>query len=150
MEDPYLCKMRKKYTRYLGISTRDLLNHLINQYGKITTADLEANKSRMNEPINITQTIDVFFKRIDDCTQYADDGEVHITPLQILQTAYHAVSTCGHYNNACKIWRKKPAAAKTWTLFRHYFAEEFHNLQEQQGVNTAQSNFHRANSVLDI
>ena len=72
----------------------------IDRYGKVTTANLEANKSRMNEPIDITQTNDVFFKRIDNCIQYADDDEIPFTHQQILQTAYHSVSTCGHYNDA--------------------------------------------------
>ena len=153
IEDTYLCELRNKYTGYLGVNTRDLLDHLIDRYGKITPADLEANKMRMNEPIDATQTIDVFFKRIDDCIQYADDGEVPFTPEQILQTAYHAMSTSGHYNDACKIWRKKTAATKTWPLFKPYFAEEYHDLKEQQKANTLQSNFHganSANSVLDI
>ena len=54
IKDIYLFELRNKYTGYLGVTTRDLLDHLIDQYGKITTADLEANKSRMNEPIDIT------------------------------------------------------------------------------------------------
>ena len=104
----------------------------------------------MNEPIDNTQRIDVFIKRIDDCIQYADDGEVPFMPEQMLQTVYHAVSTSSHYNHACKIWRKKSAVAKTWALFKPYFAEELHNLKEQQRVNTSQGNFHGAKSVLDI
>ena len=51
----------------------------------------------------------------------------------------------------CKIWRKKPGVAKTWALFKPYFAKECHDLQEQQRVNTMQANFHGVkNSVLDI
>ena len=150
IDDAYLCEMRNKYTGYLGVTTRDLLDHLIDRYGKITPADLETNKKRMNEPIDATQTIDIFFKRIDDCIQYADDGEVPFTPEQILQTTYHAVSTCGHYTDACKIWRKKQANAKTWPLFKTYFAEEYHDLKEQQKVNTSQTQFHGANAVVDI
>ena len=104
----------------------------------------------MNEPIDNTQRIDVFIKRIDDCIQYADDGEVPFMPEQMLQTVYHAVSTSSHYNHACKIWRKEPSAAKTWALFKSYFAEEYHDLKEQQRLNMSQTNFHRANSVLYI
>ena len=118
LEDMYMCELRNKYTGCLGVTTRGLLDHLIDRYGKITTADLEANKSRMNEPIDTTQTIEVLLKRINDCIQYADDGEVPFTPEKIFQTAYHAVSTCSHYNDECKIWRKKPAVAKTWALFK--------------------------------
>ena len=85
IEDTYLCELCNKCTGYLGVTTRDLLDHLIDGYGKITTADFEANKSRLNELIDMTQTIDVFFKQINGCIQYADDGEVPFTPEQILQ-----------------------------------------------------------------
>jgi hypothetical protein len=33
-------------------------------------------------------------------------------PDQILQMAYHAVSTSGYYTKACKEWRKKLANTK--------------------------------------
>ena len=79
----------------------------------------------MNEPINSTKTISVFFKCIDNCIQYTYSGKVPFTPEQILQTAHHAVSTSGNCNDACKILRKKPAAAKTWPLFKPYFAKEY-------------------------
>ena len=36
--DTYLCEVRNKYTGYLGITTRDLANHLLDRYGKITPA----------------------------------------------------------------------------------------------------------------
>ena len=150
IDDAYLCEMRNKYTGYLGITTRNLLDHLIDRYGKITPADLETNKKRMNEPIDTTQTIDIFFKRIDDCIQYADGGEVPFTPEQIVQTTYHAVSTSGHYTDTCKIWRKKAAAAKSWPLFKTYFAKEYNNLKEQQKVNTSQTQFHGANAIVNI
>jgi hypothetical protein len=103
-----------------------------------------------NKNIDSTQTIDIFFQRIDDCINYADDGQVPFTPEQILQTAYHAVSTSGYYTDACKIWRKKPAEAKTWASFKQFFAKEYHDLKEQQKVNTLQTNFHSANAATDI
>ena len=150
IDETYICEIRNKYTGYLGVTTRDLLDHLLDRYGKITPADLEANKTKMNEPIDATQSIDIFFQHIDDCLQYATDGHVPYTAEQILQTVYYAVSKSGYYNDACKIWRKKPAIDKTWALFKTYFAEEYHDLKEQQKVNTSQTNFHGANSVLDI
>jgi cell fate (sporulation/competence/biofilm development) regulator YmcA (YheA/YmcA/DUF963 family) len=67
----------------------------------------------MNDPINSTQPINIYFQQIDDCVQYAADGQVAFTPDQILQTAYYVVSTLGYYTDACKEWRKKPPANKT-------------------------------------
>jgi hypothetical protein len=44
IQDTYLCEMRNKYTGYLGVTTRDLLDHLLDQYGKITPTDIEGCK----------------------------------------------------------------------------------------------------------
>jgi cell division septum initiation protein DivIVA len=150
INDTYICEMRNKYTGYLGITTRDLLDHILDRYGKITPADIEECKRKMIEPIDSTQPIDIFFQRIDDCVQYADDGQVAFTAEQILQTAYHAISTSGFYNDACKEWRKKAVVDKTWTNFKTFFAAEYHDLKEQQKVNTSQTNFHGANAAIDI
>jgi uncharacterized protein (DUF433 family) len=122
IQDAYLCEMRNKYTGYLGVTTRDLLDHLLDRYGKITPADIEDCKRKMIEPIDSTQPIDI--QRIDECIQYAVDGQVAFTAEQILQTAYHAVSTSGYYNDACKDWRKKVAVNKTWANFKSFVAAE--------------------------
>jgi hypothetical protein len=150
VDETYLNELRNKYTGYLGVSTRDLVDHLLDRYGKITPADIAECKSRMNDPIDPTQPIDQYFRKIDDCVQYAADGQVAFTPDQILQTSYHAVSTSGHYNDACKEWRRKAAIDKTWHNFKRFFAAEYHDLKEQQKVNTSQSNFHGANAAYDI
>ena len=93
VNEVYIGELRNKYTGYLGITAHDLLNHLLDRYGNITPADVEECKTQMNEPINATHTINIYFKRIDDTVQYATNGNVAITTEQILQTAYHAVST---------------------------------------------------------
>ena len=97
----------------------------------------------------MSQTIDLFFQRINDCVQYASDGKFAFTNRQILQTAYHAVSTLCYYTDACKDWRNRPLQDKTWTLFKRFFAAEYQNLKEQQRVNHSGSNFHSANAAVN-
>jgi hypothetical protein len=99
---------------------------------------------------NATQPIDVYFQTIDDCVQFATDGQVPFTPTQIVQTAYHAVSKSGLYNDACKEWHRKPVANRTWVAFKPFFATEYNDLKEQQKLNTNQNNFHGANSAIDL
>jgi hypothetical protein len=150
IQDTYLSEMRNKYTGYLGVTTRDLLDHLLDRYGKITPADIEDCKRRMNEPIDSTQLIYVYFQRVDECIQYAVDGQVAFSAEQILQTTYHAASTSGYYTDACKEWRKKAAVDKRWATFKTFFAAEYHDMKEQQKVNHSQNNFHGANAVTVI
>ena len=150
IEDPYLCEMRNKYTGYLGVTTRDLLDHLLDRYGKITPADIEECKKRMNEAIDTTQPIDVYFHKIDECIQYAANGKVAFTPEQILQTTYHAVNTSGMYHDACCEWHKKPSIDKTWDNFKAFIASEYHELKELQWTGQGGQSFHGAHNAIDI
>lgn len=94
--------------------------------------------------------IDMYFKRIDDAIEYADDGDVPFTGEQILQTAYHAVSVCGLYKDACKEWRAKPQVNKTWQAFKVFFAQEYHELREQQRLTAGQSDYRSTDGVANM
>jgi hypothetical protein len=145
----FITEKSHKYTGFLGVSTRDLLDHLLERYRKITAANIEECKNKMNQPMDSTQSIDTFFRRIDDCVQYAIDRKVAFTNEQILQTAYHAIASSGYYTDATKVWRKKAKDQKTWANFKKCFATKYHDLQEQKRINNTQTNFHGANSTID-
>ena len=89
----YLEEKRDRYTGFFTVTAKDLMTHLIQRYGKITTSELMANRRKMDEPLDPSVPIDVYFKRIDECVQFATDAETVYTPEQILQTAYYAISS---------------------------------------------------------
>jgi hypothetical protein len=129
--DTYLGELRNRYTGYLGITPRALIDHLLTQYGKITASDIANCSTKMEAPMDATRPIDIYFQIIDDRIQFATNGQVPFTPTQIVQTAYHAVSKSGIYNDACKEWQRKPVAERTWATFKTFFANEYNELKEQ-------------------
>eukprot|EP00957_Ditylum_brightwellii_P159697 12155123-Ditylum_brightwellii.AAC.1 len=52
-------QLRHKYSAYLGVTPRDVLDHLMDQYGQIKSADLVENGMNYNNPMDISQPIDV-------------------------------------------------------------------------------------------
>ena len=48
----------------------DLLDHLMYQYGKIVPINIKDNKDQMDESINTSQSIGIYFKFIDDEIQF--------------------------------------------------------------------------------
>jgi hypothetical protein len=146
----YIGELRNRYTGYMGITPRNLINHLLERYGSITASDIANCKTRMEALMDPTQTIDVYFQTIYECVQFATDGQVTFTALQIVQTAYHVISKSGIYNNACKEWRRKPVANRKGVAFKPLFATEYNDLKQQQKLNTNQNNFHGANSAIDL
>ena len=59
----------------MGVKTIDMVCHLMNRYGKVTEMDLKENHKRFDEALDNTIPIDKYFKQIDYCIQYADDGK---------------------------------------------------------------------------
>eukprot|EP00957_Ditylum_brightwellii_P130727 9973180-Ditylum_brightwellii.AAC.1 len=70
VDNVYICLLCHKYSAYLGVTARDVLNHLIDQYGQIKPADLVANGKEYKRPMDISQPINAYFAHIDDCIQY--------------------------------------------------------------------------------
>eukprot|EP00957_Ditylum_brightwellii_P025773 1949612-Ditylum_brightwellii.AAC.1 len=77
VDDVYIRQLKNKYTGYLGVLICDLLNHLLDRYGKITAADIASNNEQFREGMDMDQPIDVYFTKIDDSMQYAADGKHH-------------------------------------------------------------------------
>jgi hypothetical protein len=148
VDETYLSELHNKFTAFLGVTTRDMLDHLLDRHGKISAADLDATKKLFDSAIDSTQPIAVYFKKIDDALSFAADANTPWTPAQVLQTAYHAVSSTGSYIEPCKRWRGRNAADRTWPAFKTFFADEYHDLREQQRINTTQAGFHNANSAV--
>ena len=91
----------------MGVTTRNLLYHLMDWYGNITAAYLKSSEARINEAFYHSRPINVFFQRIDDAVQYANYGKNPFAAKQILQTAFHSFNTTSMYQEACKEWQQK-------------------------------------------
>eukprot|EP00957_Ditylum_brightwellii_P050035 3793125-Ditylum_brightwellii.AAC.1 len=67
IQDVFMRQLRHKYSAYLSITLRGVLDHLMDQYGQIKPVDLIENGLNYNKPMDISQQIDAYFARIDDC-----------------------------------------------------------------------------------
>ena len=102
VEYTYIKELENNYTGSLGVVCRDLLDFLLVQYGKITTADLESKNQRMNEPIESFFPIEKNYEHIDDRVHYVDNGKTPYTVTQVIQRARHAVLEYGINCDTCK------------------------------------------------
>ena len=63
--------------------------------------------------------------------------------------AYHAVRFSVIYIYACKYWRCKLSADKTWKKFKTFFTLEYNDFYQQQRLNVAQLEFHNDNHAFE-
>eukprot|EP00978_Attheya_sp_CCMP212_P003485 scaffold7201_cov51-Attheya_sp.AAC.2 len=151
VDETYTIELNNRYTGYLGVSTHDILDHLLLNHGKITlSTNLKTNQDTFQAAMNPSQPIAIYFKTIDNCIEYADDATTPYSRKQIVSTIYLGVFSSGFYNEACREWQRKPEVDKMWLNFKTFFGREYRELREQQQVTSGTSRFHSANVLEDI
>jgi hypothetical protein len=105
----YLDILNDNMVGYANISARDMLDHLFETYGNITTVDLEINFEHMRRAWDPQQPVESLFKKIQDCANYSESGGVLIGHPQQINVGYAIIFTTGHFMSACCRWNEKHA-----------------------------------------
>eukprot|EP00957_Ditylum_brightwellii_P130771 9976601-Ditylum_brightwellii.AAC.1 len=129
-------ELKNKYTEYMGVTSRDIIDHLLDWYGKIAPSALTSNSKKFQEGVDMPQPIDAYFTCINDCIQYAPDRKAPFT-LDCLEKNY----VCG---------RQKTATSKTWENFKTFFVDEYCVLKEEGQLTANKAGFCQANVMQDV
>jgi hypothetical protein len=123
--DPkFVSSLRHRTYGFATVSTRQLVEHLLTTYAKITANDLMLNDERMTTPWQVDSPFETLTTQIDDGAAFADSGTVPFTDKQLVKIAYKLVYDSGpQLSLACRDWRAKPEADKTWINFQVFFKE---------------------------
>ena len=84
MEETNLFSEKQRYMGFHGVSTKNLVDHLIEMYSKIRASDLEACRQALAEPIEVDLSIDVYSQRLEDAIQFEKDVKTLCTPAKIV------------------------------------------------------------------
>ena len=114
----FVRSLRNRHIGCTNVTALELLTHLYTVYAKISAADLEANTARMKVSYDVNLPIEIFFDQIEDAIELAAAGNTPFTPGQVVNTAYNVIFSTGIFNDDCKIWKRKPTAAKTRPISR--------------------------------
>jgi hypothetical protein len=149
--DPiYIESLNNRYTGFAGVMIWQVINHLYQRYGNITAHDLDKNDKLFKHPYDPAEPIEVLYKQIDATMHYADAGEQPYSPSQIVNNAYNIISHTGIFTEACRNWRARPAAEKTWATFRTcYFTTAWQDLQDNQLLTTKNQGYQQSTNMVE-
>jgi hypothetical protein len=108
----YLYILNDNMVGYANVSAREMLDHLFDTYGNITSVDLEINFEHMRRAWDPHQPVETLFKQIQDCADYSEAGGVLIGHPHQINVGYAKIFARGHFMGACRRWNKKPSAEK--------------------------------------
>jgi hypothetical protein len=136
-EPMYLDILNDNMVGYAKISSRYMLEHLFETYDNITAVDLEINFEHMRQAWDPQQPVETLFKQIQDCADYLEAGGFLIGHPQQINVGYAKIFATGHFMSACRRWKEKPSAEKTWTHFKSHFAANHRQHKQMQGESAA-------------
>ena len=136
----YIKALANQYTGFMGVTCAQLLTHLKTTYGRLTPTQLTENDKHFRQAYDPSRPIEDMYERIEMTVETANDAGTPYTVAQVLQNAYAKMFQSGLYGDACKEWRRKPEAEKTWPNFQTHFAEAVLEREESEQT-TAQQGY---------
>ena len=143
----YLKALYHRTTGFMGVTARQMLEHLQRNYGTISTSQYTTNDERFRTPYDPNEPIEDLFERIDDAIEFADKGAIPYTAPQIVKNAYNLLFASGLFTDACREWKKKPAADQTYANLQTHFTEAEAELRESQMTAAQHGAPHGANNM---
>jgi hypothetical protein len=144
VEPMYLRAMRHRITGFANVTAKQMIAHLYAVYGRLNSTDIQENDSRMKQPYDPNLPIEALYDQVEDGVNLADAAEAAYTPAQIIAIAYNLIFATGIFPEACREWRRRPVADKTWTNFKIDFAIAHQDYKESQ-ITANQAGYQSAN-----
>ena len=140
--------MKHKITQYSNVTPLQLLAHLQDTYGQVTSDDLTANYTLMTAPWNPPTSIEALFKQLKEGQEFVTEGKETIQDSQLMRLAYDNIKATGLFENQCRDWRKKSILLKTYDHLITYFTDC--DTDRRQNEATAASAGYSANAVREV
>ena len=102
VDDMFTRALKNRFIGYANVSTKQLLTHLFQTYGKITGSDLRLNDQAMNQAYDVNLPIEILFDQIEDGLDFADAGGHPKTPEQIVMTGQQLIQETGMFPDDLK------------------------------------------------
>ena len=145
-DETYLIDIKEDHIGHTNVSMPSMFNHLFNNYGKITDADLLANKDSMGKHWDPDTPIQTIYKQIEDGVKFASLAGLTTHGKEKIAIAYKLIHQTGELLAACRDWRKFPDNQKSWSSFKSHFTVEYQDYKDDtKQVNTSS---YKANQLL--
>jgi hypothetical protein len=127
------------------VTTLTILTHLRTTYGEITAEDLEANQLHMATDWNPPTPIEDLFEQLRSGEAFAVDGGDPPSEPRLVRLGYSLIQKTGLFEVACREWRYKPTADKTFANLQIHFKRG--DRDRQLTITSGTAGYHGAHHV---
>jgi hypothetical protein len=143
--DVYIQAVKDPLLGFGRVTTLTILTHLRATYGEITAEDLEANQLSMAADWNPPTPIEDLFEQLRAGEAFAVDGGDPPSEPRLVRLGYSIIRKTGLFEVACREWRYKATADKTFANLQIHFKQGDRDRQLTATAGTA--GYHGAHNV---
>jgi hypothetical protein len=114
----------------------------------IAPTELTQNYERLNTMFDPNLPIETLFQQIQDAGAFAVAGGQPYGAAMIVNVAYTLVFNTGLFPDACRAWKSREIAGKTWAQFKIDFTTA-HREFRLTNQTAQQSGFHSSNMMIE-
>jgi hypothetical protein len=114
----------------------------------IAPTELTQSYKRLSTPYDPNITIETSFQQNQDARDLAVAGGQPYGAAMIVNVEYTLISNTGLFPDACRAWKSRAIAGKTWAQFKINFVTA-HREFRLTNQTTQQSGFHSANMMIE-
>jgi hypothetical protein len=138
IDSDYLEELADPNEGLVDVTPLAMLAHLIQRYGAITEEEIEANKTLLHEPFDVSRSFESFIKRMQVCQNYANEANEPITDGRLTRIAVGLIKATHLFTTPTDKWDKKTTADKTWEAFKTHFQKAYTKyIKSQETLNAA-------------
>jgi hypothetical protein len=147
IEPTFITALEDAEVGFAMVTSKQILQHIINEYGTITLDELAANIETLNEPWNSEQPIRMLWDRIKECQRVGAAGGEPISDKMAMYSALKLLDGTGLYTTYTTGWRQAHPIQTAWTMvaFKEFFNHADKDRKKQ--LTTKDAGFHGANAV---
>ena len=79
VEGDYYLELEHPVLKYSKVKTKEILDHILKNYAICDDDIIDANRKTFEEPPDLSQPIDIYFKKQERAKQISIDGDVEIS-----------------------------------------------------------------------
>ena len=147
VDEKYFKTLENQHTGLSNVSLRQMLNHLLTNYGQVEPVELEEKLNQWKQAWDPTTGIEQLYKQIEDGVALARLANQPHSDSQVLSNAYSLVYKTGLFFSDCEKWMEKAAADKTWDNFKLHFMKAMQKHKNRETITAKQAGYGQANNI---
>ena len=150
IENTFITALEDAEVGFAMVTSKQILQHVITEYGNITLDELAANIETLNEPWNSELPIRLLWDRIKECQRIGAAGGEPITNRMAMYTTLKLLDATGLYSTYTTNWRQTYPLQTNWNMdtFKEFFNHA--DKDRKKHLTTKDAGYHGAHAVTKV